>query len=460
MGLLGLNRLMSIQREQRCRQIEANRLLASTDKRKGSPCKQDNSRCSKRERYSQPDLPEDIWRHIHSLLSLQDAARAACVSRAFLCLWRCRPHLTFSLQTLGLSEMACKKGGIARDYNKKVDRILKKHSGTGMKKFEIEFYGPSNANTYYHLNNWLEIAITSGIEELTLRLTPDVTKYNFPCSLLSDGRGDLIQSLHLSHCSFRPTVEVVSLRSLTSLDLCLVRITDRELGILLSNSLVLEKLGIKYCDKINCLKIPCVLERLSSLEVFECYSLQMVESKAPNLCSFCFGGEQVQFSIGEPLQMKNLQVIFPNSISFGRAELPFSMPNLETLNISSRCEILQKGKHDLTLRDPIYPRQMSERQHDSLKNVKINGFSSTKSLVELTCHILQNTTSLECLTLDTTRIEFRCSDSSVDVCLPSDRDAIKGAHKALLAIRTYIEGIVPATVKFSVLEPCRRCYAW
>lgn len=282
---------------------------------------------------------QDIWHHIHSLLPLQDAARAACVSRAFLCLWRCRPHLTFSLQTLGLSEMACKKGGIARDYNKKVDRILKKHSGTGMKKFEIEFYGPSNANTYYHLNNWLEIAITSGIEELTLRLTPDVTKYNFPCSLLSDGRGDLIQSLHLSHCSFRPTVEVVSLRSLTSLDLCLVRITDRELGILLSNSLVLEKLGIKYCDKINCLKIPCVLERLSSLEVFECYSLQMVESKAPNLCSFCFGGEQVQFSIGEPLQMKNLQVIFPNSISFGRAELPFSMPNLETLNISSRCEV-------------------------------------------------------------------------------------------------------------------------
>ncbi|EEC74772.1 hypothetical protein OsI_10542 [Oryza sativa Indica Group] len=403
-------------------------------------------------------------------------------------------------QRLGKGEAASRDGVVGVKMN-----------GTGMKKFEIEFYGPSNANTYYHLNNWLEIAITSGIEELTLRLTPDVTKYNFPCSLLSDGRGDLIQSLHLSHCSFRPTVEVVSLRSLTSLDLCLVRITDRELGILLSNSLVLEKLGIKYCDKINCLKIPCVLERLSSLEVFECYSLQMVESKAPNLCSFCFGGEQVQFSIGEPLQMKNLQVIFPNSISFGRAELPFSMPNLETLNISSRCEmshtptapgkflhlrylsitfagwrfsraydyfslvsfldasplletfilcILQKGKHDLTLRDPIYPRQMSERQHDSLKNVKINGFSSTKSLVELTCHILQNTTSLECLTLDTTRIEFRCSDSSVDVCLPSDRDAIKGAHKALLAIRTYIEGIVPATVKFSVLEPCRRCYAW
>lgn len=128
--------------------------------------------------------------------------------------------------------------------------------------------------------------------------------------------------------------------------------------------------------------------------------------------------------------------------------------------IGFHLQILQKGKHDLTLRDPIYPRQMSERQHDSLKNVKINGFSSTKSLVELTCHILQNTTSLECLTLDTTRIEFRCSDSSVDVCLPSDRDAIKGAHKALLAIRTYIEGIVPATVKFSVLEPCRRCYAW
>ncbi|KAM0857956.1 hypothetical protein ACQ4PT_048141 [Festuca glaucescens] len=65
--------------------------------RKGSPCNQDdNSHDGKRSKYSGQELPEDIWCHIHSLMTLRDAARASCVSHAFLCSWRySQPHIQY-----------------------------------------------------------------------------------------------------------------------------------------------------------------------------------------------------------------------------------------------------------------------------------------------------------------------------------------------------------------------------
>uniref|UniRef100_I1P8Y1 At1g61320/AtMIF1 LRR domain-containing protein n=1 Tax=Oryza glaberrima TaxID=4538 RepID=I1P8Y1_ORYGL len=141
---------------------------------------------------------------------------------------------------------------------------------------------------------------------------------------------------------------------------------------------------------------------------------------------------------------------------FSLASFLDASPSLETFIL---C-ISQKEKHDLTFKDPICLRQIPEHRHDKLKNVKITGFSATRSLVELICHIMENTTSLECLTLDTLCTQLRCSDGNIDVCLPLDQDVIKGVHNSLLAIRTYIEGKIPSTVKFNVREPCSRCHGW
>jgi hypothetical protein len=126
---------------------------------------------------------------------------------------------------------------------------------------------------------------------------------------------------------------------------------------------------------------------------------------------------------------------------------------------------------------------MSEHHHKNLKSVKIIGFCSAKSMIELTCHILQNTSSLECLTLDTTdgatrccvteydkclsmdsdilteAHEARCAVAEYGKCISMDRDVILDAHKSLLASITYVEGKVPPTVKLNVVEPCSRCHA-
>jgi hypothetical protein len=246
---------------------------------------------------------------------------------------------------MGLNKVPHKKGGIVRDYNNKVDRIMKNHSG-GINTFSLELHPFSNANTYYHLNSWLEIAITSGIKELTLVLTSNEEKYNFPCSLLSNGIQNSIRYLRLDWCALRPTAELGPLQSLTSLRLRSVSIRGEELQCLLSNS--------------PCLKIPCSLQKLSNLTVIGCDSLKVLENKAPNLSSFFVSGCSnlrilenktpnlssffcrgvgAKLSLGETLKMKKLGMGRANAVHYARAELPSIMPNLETLNIRSGPEV-------------------------------------------------------------------------------------------------------------------------
>ncbi|RLM55193.1 hypothetical protein C2845_PM10G10270 [Panicum miliaceum] len=137
----------------------------------------------------------DIWCHIHSLMPLCDSARSACVSRIFLRSWRCHSILILTEETLGLTQKEGQKMDIARGFTRRVDYILKNHSGTGVKilKFVIRYH--YNVNTC-HLNSWLQKAITQGIEEVTLFLpTKYIEDYNFPCSILLDGCGNSIRYL-------------------------------------------------------------------------------------------------------------------------------------------------------------------------------------------------------------------------------------------------------------------------
>ncbi|KAF8684397.1 hypothetical protein HU200_044290 [Digitaria exilis] len=391
-------------------------------------------------------------------MPMRDAAQAACVSRSFLHSWRSHPNLDFSITTLGLNKKAYKNDEIARYFSNKVDHILGKHSGIG-------------------------------IEEFTLAL-PKKAKYNFPYSLLSNGSGDSIRYLHLDCCSFHPTSELGWLRTLTRLHLCDVCISRGELGSLLSSSLTLEQLEIMYCDGIVCLKVPCILQRLSYLKVLGCSRLRVIDSAAPNIYSFYFAGDcRIKLSLGAALQMKDLHMSFSGAVHCTRVELPSSMPNLETATIHSGNEIANtpmlhsKYVHLKNLSialtaatfsptydyfslasffdacpsleifllnvssdyvDPSDMRHMPEQQHHNIKSVKILGFTSSKSLVELTCHVVENITSLEhnC---------SRCSTLPIDVLME--------AQRALFAVRAYIEPKVPSTVKLDIVEPCRRCHA-
>ncbi|CAD6268932.1 unnamed protein product [Miscanthus lutarioriparius] len=404
MGLVDLMQHMSMERQPdrlRRRAETTYGLVASRDNNEVSPCQQEAD--SQGGEAQIPRLPEDIWCHIHSLMPMRSAARAACVSRAFLRSWRCHPNLTFSVKALRSNKKEYENDDIARDFCSKVDQILKRHSGVGVKKLNIQMLGGYNG----YVDSWLQIAVRSGIEELSLSM-PRRAKYNVPCSLFSNGSGDSIQYLYLTGCSFRPKTELGCLRSLTKLHLYYVSFTGDELGCLLSNSFALEGLGI----------------------------------------SFCYEGDRIQLSLGETLQMKEL------SLSFSLAQfIAFVLnfrPACQTLKLPLYIqEVSQlKMEHVSIFADPSDLRKMQGQQHHKMKTVEIIGFTSAKSLVELTCHIVESVTSLECLTLRTHQSSSRCSESAnankSNKCSPLPVHVLMEAQRALLAIRTYIEPKVPS----------------
>ncbi|CAL5029673.1 unnamed protein product [Urochloa decumbens] len=482
MGFMALNRLMFKQKEQRRRRRIHNQKSTKVPKKKDSLCQEyDHSEGGKRSRYPGSNLPEDIWCHIHSLMPLRDAAHSACVSRAFLRSWRCHPNLKFTKETLCLKQNAC-VGGVARCFTMRVDQILKNHSGIGVKALHLEVPDSCKADTC-RLNHWLQIGITPGIEEVTVFLRNYRTKYSFPCSLLFGGCGNSIRHLRLSNCAFRPPVGFDCLRSLTKLQLYTVCTTGDELGNLFSNSFALEQLELMYCGELISLKIPFWLERLSFLRVFECDMLQVIESKAPNLHTLEFFGDPVHLTLGESSQKVNAPMVTDKFLNLkclkiylcavNKAFSPVydylslvsfldASPALETFILSvNQNEV----KHDSVFGNASHMRQILGHKHDSIRKVEINGFCSAKSMVELICHILENMTSLESLTVDTICDGFtsadarRCYVQNKSKCLPIPRDKILEAHKALRAVDRYIMGRVPPAVKLNVWEPCSQCHA-
>jgi hypothetical protein len=136
-------------------------------------------------------------------MPMDDAARAACLSHAFLSSWRCYPKLILSRDTLRPKARAC------GDLSGRIHSILRNHSGIGLKILEVTLY--DEHNSFPRIDSWLQVAVAPGIEELTLIL---YKKYNFPCSILSHGVRNSIRSLELGLCAFHPTPELGPLRSL------------------------------------------------------------------------------------------------------------------------------------------------------------------------------------------------------------------------------------------------------
>jgi hypothetical protein len=286
-------------------------------------------------------LVQDIWSYIHSLIPLRDSARSACVSRTFLRSWKCHPKLTFTKEALGLKQNTCEQSDIGKRFTSRVDSILKNHTGVGVKTLRLVI-SSDNVDTC-HCNSWLQNAIIPGIEEVTLSLPTNYREeYNFPCSVLLNGRGNSIRFFHLTNCAFRPTLGFGCLRSLTKLYLYEVRITGDELECLISNSFALEQLKLKSCRELISLKIPFWLEHLSCLHVSWCEKLQMIDITAPNLSSFDLFGDTVQLSLGESSQVKNLHMGFSdhdNIVSYSITRLPCIVPHLEKLTVSSTGEV-------------------------------------------------------------------------------------------------------------------------
>ncbi|CAO1946639.1 unnamed protein product [Urochloa humidicola] len=85
----------------------------------------------------------------------------------------------------------------------------------------------------------------------------------------------------------------------------------------------------------------------------------------------------------------------PSYDYFSLASFLDACPSSKTLNLDVSEEDMQ---HESIFRGSSDLKQLPECHHDHLKSVEIIGFSSAKSLVELTCYSVKSTASLERLT--------------------------------------------------------------
>ncbi|XP_044397811.1 uncharacterized protein [Triticum aestivum] len=173
---------------------------SSAVKRKCPPCQQDDgdgtgSNAHNGINSSWNSLSEDVVHHIHALMPLRDAARAACVSRSFRRSWRHYPNLTFGMQQLGLIRKAGTVDEVAMDLVSRIDHIVGNHSGTGVKTLELQLPWNWNRLDTSYVDRFLKAAIAPGIQELTV-MPPLLQRYNFPCSLLSGESGRSIRYLN------------------------------------------------------------------------------------------------------------------------------------------------------------------------------------------------------------------------------------------------------------------------
>ncbi|XP_073364227.1 uncharacterized protein [Aegilops tauschii subsp. strangulata] len=346
--------------------------------------------------------------------------------------------------------------------------------------------------------------------------------YNFPCSLLSSSnRGrSTITSLSIAGCGLHSLDRVGCLISLCVVHLHRMRVTGEQLICFLSTCPSLQDLQLSYCNDMVCLKIPHSLSRLKLLLVRNCNSLQTIGCDAPQLKSFGYDGlPTTQICLGDSsplvreMRMSGMDDEPTGMLCYATTKLPSVAPNISSLVLSSCFEIATPMKKlnkfrrlkylEIQLHTPrrcpdfdFYslvsilnacpvlatfilrvkmrdaddaipgdpdgdssPRKthMRGQGHRKLKNVLMRGFPSAKGLVELTSHILETAASLKRLVLDTA---YGChTRDCIGICSPLTRKALLEAQKAVDVIKTYIEGKVPSSVKFRLIEPCAKCHA-
>ncbi|WVZ59654.1 hypothetical protein U9M48_009766 [Paspalum notatum var. saurae] len=400
-------------------------------------------------------FPEDILHHIHSQLPLRDAARAACVSHRFLRSWRRYPNLTFNWEAFGLNMNERTEYGRAKKLVNIIHTILENHSGTGVKTLKLQARPCGSVITSNQLDIWLQAAIKSGIVELAMDL-------------------------------------------------------PRDYGCLFSCAMSLEKLELSQCDGITFLKIPSHLQQLNFLRVFLCRNLQMIEIYAPKVSTFLFMGPPMKISISNASQMKSMSMngeLYSGMFHYALTKLHSIASNLQTLVLVSSKEVVDMPsqtskflhlKHlkiycaeikcfdfcslvsflkvcpalehfflsaggpyivpqDSNLEDysadSSLIRNVPDFHLDRLKKVTIVGFCSSRSLIKLTCQIIEASSSLQRLVMDTTS-----GYGNSGICENMDRKATMEALRGVEAIKKYVKGKVPSRVSLEVLEPCDRCH--
>ncbi|XP_012827731.1 PREDICTED: putative F-box/FBD/LRR-repeat protein At3g49030 [Erythranthe guttata] len=162
-----------------------------------------------------------------------------------------------------------------RKYVKWVNSVLRSHKSTVLKEFRIHF--PLNTSGRKKITRWLEFALSRQVQKLEL----DIHNYHDPCKEYLFPDGFLIPS----SCRDNNPCMLVDFKSLRSLSLKSVSVSDGDINFFLDNCPLLEQLIVHESEKVSNLEICGSSLKLKHLEIVLCSKLESLKVSVPGLTS-------------------------------------------------------------------------------------------------------------------------------------------------------------------------------
>ncbi|KAL6629125.1 hypothetical protein ACP70R_028890 [Stipagrostis hirtigluma subsp. patula] len=411
----------------------------------------------KRPRLQLSDLPMDILHSIISRLPIREAVRTSTLSKHWKHVWCSRTNLKFSFKS-----MVYKKGSMVprssiseHVFIRRVDAVLKQHSGRGVERMEVDF-SPLHSEHAEHIDGWVKFAIASKANQLVLDFGgqyPGKEPYSFPFQLFDATNGSYLQYMKLGSVSLKQPASIKVFLNLKKLDLVDVNVTDDELKAMLFNCNVVEFIGISRCRMLTCVHTPHPLDHLKHLHISNCPLLQRIELSyglitveyeglliplAPpstlrhvSIKSLDIRSALAYIFTGLPSTLPLLEMLTLRCYELKRATLlnkPPNFPNLRHLRLELNFVSVRKRSTDaldlahLLEAAPLLEnlevhmwmdyklqryhkchgelRSLPPHPHAHLKLVNITGFYGQKDQLELALHILRNSNMLEAMKID------------------------------------------------------------
>lgn len=195
-------------------------------------------------------LPVDVLAYISSFLTSKEALNI-CFSCKKL------KHLTTSIANIEITEAEDGCPTEKKEFVKSISRFLTKHHSL-VQKFQLSFYPEKIYKS--HVIRWLSLVVKNGIEELDLMLY-DREYLEIPVSFLTVGT---LKVLRLRYCKV-DLPSIAGLKSLKSLLLGAMPISDYEMGLFCCHCESLQHLTLEKCfgfEEIKIVDPRCKLETL------------------------------------------------------------------------------------------------------------------------------------------------------------------------------------------------------
>lgn len=270
------------------------------------------------------ELPDGILLSILCRFPVKEAARTSILSHRWEKLWTFITSLNFDAPETLTNLIYCHDHDLISErlkFARWVNQALQSHQSPIIEELRICFdLTNTSAND---IDSWISFAAKKRVHRLKLDLS----------YVLVDQHKRDRYKIYWQLFGF------VDFKSLSTLQLMQVNVSDEVLEHILSNSPVLEHLYVDESPSLVNVKVSCPSLKLKYFEIYSCYHLKSIEISAMHLVSFKFCGkikisllfknvpQLVEVSIGESgldicrqlsrylSQIKNLALTFTKEVS-------------------------------------------------------------------------------------------------------------------------------------------------